>query len=133
MPDALSRVHADRRIPWVAIVFTTVVAMILISMGKLEELAVVTVMLLLIVFALVNVAVLVLRKERVEHEHFVTPRAFPVLGLLISVTLLVKRATDEDATVFAILLALLGIALLLWLGARYISGWTRTVERDPHG
>jgi amino acid transporter len=34
--------------------------------------------------ALVNVAVLALRRERVEHRHFTTPRAFPVLGLVIS-------------------------------------------------
>ena len=39
------------------------------------------VLLLLIVFALVNVAVLVLRREPVEHRHFTTPRVFPVLGL----------------------------------------------------
>ena len=123
MPEALGRVHADRRTPWVAIIFTTGVAMVLISIGKLEELAVVTVMLLLIVFALVNLAVLVLRRERVEHDHFVTPRIFPILGILISTVLFVKRATDQDRTVFVILLALLAIAVLLWLGARYFSGW----------
>ena len=123
MPEALGRVHADRRTPWVAIIFTTGVAMVLISIGKLEELAVVTVMLLLLVFVLVNLAVLVLRRERVEHDHFVTPRIFPILGILISAVLFVKRATDGDTAVFAILLALLGIGVLLWLGARFFSGW----------
>ncbi len=52
--------------------------MILISIGKLDELAIVTVMLLLLVFAGVNVAVLVLRRDPVEHRHFVAPSVFPV-------------------------------------------------------
>jgi amino acid transporter len=38
--------------------------MLLISIGKLNDLATLTVMLLLIVFALVNISVLVLRRAR---------------------------------------------------------------------
>lgn len=132
MPEALGRVHAGRRTPWIAIIFTTAVAMVLISIGKLEELAVVTVMLLLIVFALVNLAVLVLRKDRVEHDHFVTPRIFPILGILIAAVLFLKRATDGDTTVYLILLALLAIAVLLWLGARFFSGWAAPPDRGEH-
>jgi basic amino acid/polyamine antiporter, APA family len=84
LPRGFSTVHPDRRTPWVAIVFTTLLAVLLISIGQLEDLAVVTVMLLLAVFAMVNVAVLVLRRERVEHRHFVAPSIFPILGLVIS-------------------------------------------------
>ena len=125
MPEALGRVHAGRRTPWVAIVFTTAVAMVLISIGKLDELATVTVMLLLIVFVLVNVSVLVLRREDVGGGHFVAPRVVPVLGALISAVLFVKRASDESGTVLVILVALLVIAVLLWLAGRFFSGWAR--------
>jgi APA family basic amino acid/polyamine antiporter len=52
----------------------------LIALGTLEGLAQATVMLLLCVFTIVNVAVLVLRRERVERRHFVTPRFFPHRG-----------------------------------------------------
>jgi amino acid transporter len=92
--EALGRVHEQRRTPWVAIIFTTAIAMVLIAVGKLDSLATVTVMLLLLVFALVNVAVLALRRERVEHRHFETPRLFPVLGLLISAALFAKQIAD---------------------------------------
>ncbi len=126
MPRILSTVHEGRRTPWIAIAFTTALAVILISIGTLEDLAVVTVMLLLIVFAMVNVAVLVLRRDRVDHEHFVSPRIFPILGLLISVTLFVKRATDQDPTVLFITLVVLAVGVLLWLVARFFSGSAKT-------
>jgi amino acid transporter len=102
--------------------------MILISVGELDDLATVTVLLLLAVFALVNVAVLVLRSDRVEEPHFVAPAIFPVLGLVISLVLLVKRVTDEDRTVVWIALALLGAGALLWLVNRLVSGPTRDVD-----
>jgi amino acid transporter len=114
LPRAFSTVHPDRRTPWVAIVFTTLLAVLLISIGKLEDLAVVTVMLLLAVFAMVNIAVLVLRRERVEHRHFVAPSIFPILGLVISLVLLVKPTIDEDSTVYILLGVLLAVAVLLW-------------------
>jgi APA family basic amino acid/polyamine antiporter len=85
-------------------------------------------MLLLVVFALVNVAVLALRRERVEHRHFETPRVFPILGLVISATLFAKQVADGTGTVFGIFGALLGAGVLLWLGARYFSGWARPIS-----
>jgi basic amino acid/polyamine antiporter, APA family len=129
LPAPFARVHAGRRTPWISIVFTTLLAMILISIGKLDELAVVTVMLLLLVFAAVNVAVLVLRSDRVEHRHFLAPRVFPVLGLLISLVLLVKRATDEGGTVFLILAVLLAIGVALWIVNRFV--FRQVGDLDP--
>jgi amino acid transporter len=114
LPRAFSAVHPGRRTPWVAIIFTTLLAMLLITIGKLEDLAVVTVLLLLVVFAMVNVAVLVLRREPVDHPHFVAPSIFPILGLVISLGLLVKRVIDEDSTVYLLLGVLLVVAVLLW-------------------
>jgi basic amino acid/polyamine antiporter, APA family len=62
-----------------AIVFTTPIAIVLISTGDLSTLADTTVVLLLFVFTIVNVAVLVVRRERIEHEHFHAPSVCPVL------------------------------------------------------
>ena len=75
-----ARTLPARRTPVVAIIFTTVIAMILISTGDLSTLADTTVVLLLSVFTIVNVAVLVLRRDPVDHEHFHAPSVFPVLG-----------------------------------------------------
>ena len=54
-----------RQTPWVAIVFTTALAAALIVDGRPRDLADTTVLLLLVVFAMVNVCVLVLRRDRV--------------------------------------------------------------------
>src|ERR671914_1288245 len=51
VPGVFSKVLPHRRTPWVAIAFTTALAMILVSTGDLSTLADMTVLLLLIVFA----------------------------------------------------------------------------------
>jgi len=102
VPDPFGRVHSGRRTPWVAIVFTTLLAVGLISVGKLDTLAQTTVLLLLGVFTVVNVSVLVLRREPVEHRHFVAPRVFPLLGIVISVGLLIHLVTQQNRDAFLI-------------------------------
>ena len=57
LPPALGRVHPRTQTPWVAIVGTTALAMVLIASGDLGGLADTTVLLLLLVFTAVNIAV----------------------------------------------------------------------------
>ena len=78
-----------------AIVFTASLAAVLVLVGNLETLADTTVLLLLFVFVCVNAAVLVLRREPVEHEHFRAPTVVPVLGVLACVALIVHKAFDD--------------------------------------
>jgi basic amino acid/polyamine antiporter, APA family len=96
MPSIFRKIHPSTQTPWVAIVFTTLIAMALIAFGgTLENLANTTVLLLLAVFVIVNITVLVLRRDRVEHEHFRAPTVFPILGLLVSAGMLTQQ---EGAT-----------------------------------
>jgi APA family basic amino acid/polyamine antiporter len=89
----------------VSIIFTVSIVVILLFLGGgLEALASATVVLLLSVFVLVNASALVLRNDRVEHEHYRTPIVFPILGMLVSLALL----TQQDASTFL----LVGILLL---------------------
>lgn len=95
LPPALGLVHPTRRSPWVAIIFTTVIAFGLIayvsafaSSNAIAILGGTTSLLLLSVFAVVNVAVLVLRRDVVRAGgHFTTPTALPVIGFLASLYL----------------------------------------------
>jgi len=87
---------------------------ILISTGDLESLASTTVLLLLSVFTIVNVAVLMLKRDEVEHEHFHAPAVFPVLGALVSIGLIVDTALD-DLTTFSRAAALLALGAVLWV------------------
>ena len=76
VPRLFARTLPERRTPFAAIIFTTAIAIVLISTGDLSTLADTTVVLLLFVFTIVNVAVLVLRREPVEHEHLPCPVDF---------------------------------------------------------
>jgi amino acid transporter len=71
----------------VAILFTTLLAFYLIGYADLTALGGTTAFLLLCVFAIVNVAGLVLRRDRVEHQHFHAPTALPMLGVVLCVYL----------------------------------------------
>src|SRR5918992_1265594 len=73
LPRPFGAVLPERRTPWVAILFVTVLAGVLVITGNLEKLADTTVALLVVVFAIVNATVLYLRRDEVEHDHFRVP------------------------------------------------------------
>ena len=81
LPRALGHVHPTRRTPYVAIAFTTLLAFALITfVGTVPALGGTTALLLLCVFTVVNIAVLVLRRDPVGHQHFRTPTFLPIVG-----------------------------------------------------
>ncbi|MDI9896966.1 APC family permease [Rhodococcus sp. IEGM 1381] len=92
LPGALAKVLPGRKTPWIAIVATTVVAMILCTTGSVAALAETVVLLLLFVFVSTNVAVLVLRGDRADTDHFRTPTALPVLALITCAVLLTQQS-----------------------------------------
>ncbi len=111
LPPAMGKVLACCT-PWVGIVFVSLLAIGLVSTGEIEGLGDTTSFLLLCVFAVVNIAVLVLRKDRVDHHHFRTPTALPVLGALTSLILASPLADrGSDVYVRAGILLLIGIGL----------------------
>ncbi|GAB2554996.1 APC family permease [Leucobacter ruminantium] len=115
LPSALSRVLPKRRTPWVAILVTTIAAMLLALIGDLATLAETVVLLLLFVFLSANVAVLVLRRDRVEHEHFRVWTFVPVLGIASCVLLL----TQQRGMVWLFAAVLLAVGGLLYAVARW--------------
>ena len=113
VPPAFGRVHPSRRTPYLAIAFTASLAAVLVIIGSLDTLADTTVLLLLFVFVCVNSAVLVLRREPVDHEHFRAPTALPVLGVLACIALIIQKAFDEPVT-FAYAGGLIALGIVLW-------------------
>jgi basic amino acid/polyamine antiporter, APA family len=108
LPAALARL-SGRQTPVVAIAFTTLIAAGLILTGELGTLADTTVLLLLAVFIAVNVSALLLRGDRVSHEHFQVPVALPVLG--VGACLLVMTQVEAETWLRAAALLCLGLAL----------------------
>jgi APA family basic amino acid/polyamine antiporter len=125
LPPVLGAVLPGRRTPWVAIVVTTAVAMALTLVGDLGELANIVVLLLLLVFLSTNVAVLVLRRDRVDADHFTAPVVLPVLAIGSCVLLL----WQQEATTWlrAGLMLLVGVALYLLAQAP----WWRAEHARP--
>jgi basic amino acid/polyamine antiporter, APA family len=112
IPAVFGRTHRTRHTPWVAIIFTTLVALgLIVTGGNLDNLANTTVMLLLVVFAIVNVSVLVLRRDPVDHPHFKIPAVIPVLGALSCLLLLTQQAPETYLRGGV----LLSIGVVLWL------------------
>ena len=110
MPKPLGIVHPGRRTPWVAILFTSAIAVVLVIDADLEKLADTTVALLVMVFAVVHLCVLVLRREEVDHDHFRVPWVVPVIGIAISLALL----TQIESKVWPRVGILLAVGLVLW-------------------
>ncbi|WP_030672606.1 APC family permease [Streptomyces sp. NRRL B-1347] len=113
LPRAMGRVLAGRRTPVVGIAFVSLLAIGLVSTGEIEGLGDTTAFLLLCVFAVVNVAVLVLRRDPVDHDHFRTPTVLPVLGA-ITALVLASPLADRPADVYIRAGVLLAIGIALW-------------------
>lgn len=111
IPSLFAKVHRSRRTPLAAIVFTTVLAgVLLLVTNDLADLSNTTTSLLLGVFFFVNVCVLVLRRDPVAHDHYVAPSVLPTIGAVVSLGLLVYRiVNDTGQIVFAAGLLLLGV------------------------
>jgi APA family basic amino acid/polyamine antiporter len=131
LPRALGRVHRGRRTPWVAIVFTTGIAFGLIWFADLAALGGTTSFLLLCVFTVVNIAVLVLRRDRVEHEHFHAPTAIPVIGA-IACAFLASPLSGRDTADYRIAGILFVIGLVLWAATILVQRYVLHEEpADP--
>lgn len=120
LPGVLGRVHRERRSPYAAIIFTTLLAAGLITfVGTVPALGGTTALLLLGVFTVVNAAVLVLRKDTVAHAHFTCPTIIPVIGAL-SCAFLLGPWTGRDPVQYSVAAVLLGIGVTLWLVTLFV-------------
>lgn len=119
LPKFLGRVHARRRTPWAAIVFTTLLAFGLIvyvsgaSEDAVSALGGTTSLLLLGVFTIVNIVVLVLRRDPQKSDHFVTPSVLPIIGA-VACFFLVLPLSGRPAEHYRIGGGLLALGVVLW-------------------
>ena len=126
LPRVFGKVHHGRRTPWVSIIFTTLISFGLIiyvvrasasedGLANITLLGGTTALLLLCVFTVVNIALLALRTDTVDHDHFRTPFALPVLGALTCAFLAGPWArSDEQQEQYKIAGLLMAIGLVLW-------------------
>ncbi|GAA3073925.1 APC family permease [Pseudonocardia yunnanensis] len=127
LPRVFGRVHEGRRTPWFAIVFTSVIAIILVGSVDITALGGTTALLLLAVFTVVNIAVLVLRKDKVEHNHFRAPTWSPYLGVVLC-GFLATPLSGRPLQQFQLAGILLAVGAALWLINYLVVG---RVDVDP--
>ncbi len=131
LPAALGKVHATRRTPFIAIGFTTLLAFGLITfVGAVPALGGTTALLLLCVFTVVNIAVLVLRRDPVEHKHFRTPTFLPVLGA-VTCAFLAGPWTGRDPVQYKVAGVLIGIGVALWVVTVLVNRATGVTPAEP--
>jgi APA family basic amino acid/polyamine antiporter len=119
LPPFLSTVHAVRRTPTAAILFTTCIAFGLITYVSPDSPVVAllggtTSLLLLTVFAVVNLSVLVLRRDEVNVSHFRAGRVLPVLGTVTCLYLVLPWSSGRPGDQYRIAGVLLLIGVVLW-------------------
>mgnify|MGYP002653574243 FL=1 len=142
LPPGLGIVHKTRQTPWVAILFTTLISYGLISYVVLGSGSTVvsllggtTSLLLLAVFTIVNIAVLVLRRDDVGREHFKTPTFLPIVAALTCAFLVGPWARNEEQQQqYEIAGGLLALGVVLWAITWFINRAVyakKTYMRDP--
>lgn len=137
LPGFLRGVLKTRRSPWSAIIFSTVLGVGLIlavrfvfAEDTIAALGGTTALLLLAVFCLVNIAVLVLRRDRVDHKHFTTPTVMAVLGAVTAGFLVGPWAQDPKN--YTIAAGLLGVGLVLYVITYLYNGAVRARRTRFH-
>jgi basic amino acid/polyamine antiporter, APA family len=129
LPPFLAVVHEERRTPWGAIIFTTVLALGLITFVSLDPegsvvalLGGTTSLLLLAVFAVVNATVLRLRRDKSEHKHFKAGPVVPVLGAITCVYLVLPWTSGRPPEQYVIAGILTAIGIALWVITWFAHG-----------
>lgn len=120
LPAVFGKVHAGRRTPHIAIAVLFLVLAPLALLGTIAELAAATVLLLLLVFAVTNGALFILKRRKGEKPgRFEVPLFVPALGAFVCLVLVVTRVATGDwrapALAGALLLGCLATyALMRW-------------------
>ncbi len=120
VPKALGRVHASRRTPHIAILALMVIVLILAFWGDISSLAKATSVLLLIVFIIVNGALIVLRFRPDEPRGaFEIPSVIPLGGIIVC-GLLVGHSQRQELWI--------AISLLIGIAVLYLILRPRNIE-----
>ncbi|HSI65189.1 MAG TPA: APC family permease, partial [Candidatus Saccharimonadia bacterium] len=130
MPRVLGKVHATRHTPHVAVIVLFFIVTALILIGGVKQLAEATVMLLLMVFTVVNISLVVLKRRKDEPKgQFEVPVIVPFLGAIVCATLIVIRVqaalvspdpATQAAPVISGTIIAIGLAMYLVLRPKHV-------------
>lgn len=114
--EVIGTVHDTRQTPHVAVLILFALAVPLALFGSIADLASATVLLLLLVFAVVNGALFILKRRPHEPQgRFEIPLAIPVIGAFVCVALIAVRAASGNWIAPAIAGTMILAILVLYL------------------
>ena len=140
LPEAIGRIHPVTRTPHVASLALLVVLAPLALLGSVAQLASAAVLLLLMVFALMNAALVILRRRAGEPKGaFEIHPAVPAAGALVCAALILQRIVNGDwiapalagAMVAGILLTYIAFGRKGSLAESDFEGSSAPVRRQP--
>ncbi|MEI7058018.1 APC family permease [Nocardioides sp. CCNWLW239] len=140
LPKQLGAVLPGRRTPYIAIVFTTILALLLIwyvssdpDSNIVSNLGSTTALLLLCVFAIVNIAAVVLRNRRgdTDKAFFTAPRWVAPAAAILCIYL-AGPWVDRDGIVYEIAGGLMVIGVILWAITWLINKFANKDDEPPH-
>jgi amino acid transporter len=140
VPAAFGTVHASRRSPWVALIFSALVVCSLLLVGWslnraglgidiVGRVATVTVVFILFIYALVIVSTLKLRGSDEREDTFRASTALLLLGLLGNLVLLVWVVYDDPAALWWCA-GLVGVGVVLFVVEQLFGSKDGTSGRD---
>jgi len=143
VPGVFAKIHPVRRSPWVALILTTAVVVVLLLVGELltalgagvdlvTTLAAVTVLLLLVIYDMVIIAALKLRRDPATEQGTVYHAPVPLLVVgLVGNTVLAVYVVVDDWTSLLWCGGLIGVGLVLFLAEKLFGGRTRPPGEAP--
>jgi APA family basic amino acid/polyamine antiporter len=137
LPKALGSILPGRRTPWVSIAFSTLLALGLIlyvtrdpDSNVVANLSNVTSLLLLCVFAVVNISCVVLRRRDPDAESFFkSPGQLPLVAAILCL-FLAGPWVDRDSEIYKIAGVLMLIGVVLWAVTLLLNRVTGTDSGD---
>ncbi|MGF0313825.1 APC family permease [Rhodococcus sp. IEGM1428] len=143
LPRWLGSVHRDRQTPGTAILGTTLISFALITFvvkffdaDAIALLGGTTALLLLCVFALVHVALIIIRRRPYDGKTFRAPRIMPYVGAVTCVSLAGPWArSDSQQQQYLVAGGLLLAGLILWLITKIMTRATtlKTTSNEAAG
>ena len=121
---------SSRQVPWLAILFSVIViAALLVSGADLAQLANVTVVFTLLIYALVIVSAVKLDRHDRTDETFRAPRVLLGIGVVANFLILGYVIYDDPGSLLYCA-ALLGVGVVLFIAERVLGSGTPTTDLE---
>lgn len=124
----VGRVHSVRQTPWVGVVISGFLVMVLVTTGGLKILAQTTSLLILCVFLAVHGSLVRIKLKKENHRGFRIPLFFPLMGCVLCMTLIVRYPVEVYARSLIVFLA----GTILWALQKRVGESSNSLDEENY-